>query len=144
VYRAGVPTETERVSVGPGDSNSSGEVAGSLPPGAGARRFDRRPPLARPVPRGQYSFTVQVTDSGAQPQSARKAFTLSIAAPRPPPLQIATTSLPGGAVGVSYSATLAAASGVPAYTWSNIGGQLPPGFTPANATGTVDIRCPKP
>jgi hypothetical protein len=53
----------------------------------------------------------------------------SSATPPPPPLSIATTMLPGGQVGNSYSATLAAAGGLAPYTWSHAGGALPAGLS---------------
>jgi hypothetical protein len=55
----------------------------------------------------------------------------------PQPLQITTSSLPVGAVGVSYQAVLAAANGVPPYIWSLIGGQLPSGLGLQASTGKI-------
>jgi hypothetical protein len=55
----------------------------------------------------------------------------------PQPLQITTGSLPAGAVGVSYQAVLAAANGVPSYTWSLMGGQLPTGLGFQASTGKI-------
>jgi hypothetical protein len=55
----------------------------------------------------------------------------------PQPLQITTSSLSVGAVGVSYQAVLAAANGVPPYTWSPIGGQLPTGLGLQASTGKI-------
>jgi len=69
--------------------------------------------------------------------SSSPSVMLQVGAPTPSPLQITTTSLPGGALGVNYSATLAAANGVPPYTWSNTGGQLPPGLTLQALTGQI-------
>jgi hypothetical protein len=40
---------------------------------------------------------------------------------QPAPLEVTTTSLPPGQVGVPYSATLAASGGVPPYTWTASG-----------------------
>jgi hypothetical protein len=37
---------------------------------------------------------------------------------QPAPLEVTTTSLPEGQVGVAYSATLSASGGVPPYTWT--------------------------
>jgi hypothetical protein len=52
---------------------------------------------------------------------------LSITINRPPPLSVATESLPNGTVEVAYSQTLQASSGVEPYTWSYTG-TLPVGL----------------
>lgn len=55
----------------------------------------------------------------------------------PSPLTLITSSLPKGAVGVPYSATLAASGGLPPYNWS-ITGQDAQGFPTLNAqTGVL-------
>ena len=55
----------------------------------------------------------------------------------PQPLAITTASLPDGAVGLAYSATLTASGGIATYSWSIPSG-LPPGLTlsSGNITGT--------
>lgn len=45
------------------------------------------------------------------------------------PLEIGTTTLPAGFVGVPYQVPLAASGGVSSRTWSLAGGALPPGIT---------------
>ncbi len=55
----------------------------------------------------------------------------------PGPLSITTTSLTGGKVAVSYTATLKANGGVPPYTWSITAGTLPPGLTLSASTGQL-------
>jgi hypothetical protein len=52
-----------------------------------------------------------------------------------PPVQITTTSLPGGTAGTAYNASLAATGGVAPYTWSAVSG-LPAGLS-LSATGTI-------
>ena len=54
--------------------------------------------------------------------------------PAPAPLEISTTSLPGGTVGAAYSVTLAATGGVAPYTWSAAG--LPGGLS-ITPSGTI-------
>jgi alpha-tubulin suppressor-like RCC1 family protein len=50
---------------------------------------------------------------------------------------ITTTSLPAGEVGTAYSQTLAAAGGIPPYTWTIASGTLPDGLSLDAATGTI-------
>jgi Putative Ig domain len=97
-----------------------------------------------PTALGTSSFTVRVTDSAG----ASVTQPLSITINQPPPLSVATASLPAGNVGIGYSQTLQASSGVQPYTWSITSGTLPVGLTlvsngvisgtPA-ATGTSDF-----
>ena len=68
-----------------------------------------------PTSYGTSSFTVQVTDSAATPQSATQGLTLQISGGS---LTITTTSLPVGTEGVGYDAQLAATGGVPPYGWA--------------------------
>jgi Putative Ig domain len=77
-------------------------------------------------------FTVQVTDSAGV--SVTQA--LSITINPPPPLSVATGSLPNGMVNTSYTATLQASSGVQPYTWSLTTGSLPFGLSLA-PSGTI-------
>src|SRR5262245_33653517 len=74
-------------------------------------------------PGGLFSFTVRVVD-GVE-GTATKIFRLSITRT----LSITTTSpLPTGTLGTAYSQTLAAAGGLPPYTWLLDEGALPPGL----------------
>jgi len=61
-------------------------------------------------------------------QSATVPVTVSAAASSILPLQITSTSVPSGQVGVTYSATLQASGGTPAYVWSISSGSLPAGL----------------
>lgn len=81
-----------------------------------------------------FSFTVQVTDSGAV--TATKVFTLSVTAP---PLVITTPSpLPNANVASSYSQTFAATGGAPPYSnWTVVGGAKPSWATLDPTTGTL-------
>jgi len=53
------------------------------------------------------------------------------------PLTITTASLPAGAVGVAYSATLAASGGTPPYTWAIATGSLPSGLALNANSGVI-------
>lgn len=52
-----------------------------------------------------------------------------------PPLEITTTALPGGGVGLAYSQPVTATNGVQPYSWNLVSGSLPPGLT-MSSTGT--------
>ena len=76
-------------------------------------------------PAGTYTFTVLVTDSGNPSQSVSRTLSITVFSV----VQVVTVSLPYGAVGLAYSATLLGSGGTGAYTWALVGGQLPPGLT---------------
>jgi large repetitive protein len=107
-------------------------ASGQLPPGLTLQTFsdprDANDELAgTPTTAGTYTFTMRLTDYNGQ--QATQQFTLAIE----PPLQISTTPLPTGTVGVrySYDLDLIAHGGSPPYNWfvvNNIN-ELPPGLT---------------
>ena len=68
-----------------------------------------------PTAYGTSSFTVKVTDSSSTPVTATAPFELQISGGT---LVITTTSLPSGTEGVAYGWQLAAAGGIPPYSWS--------------------------
>jgi hypothetical protein len=77
------------------------------------------------------------------PSNARKLFraVLVLAALAPAGIaqskpRVITTALPNGTVGVAYSAVLDASGGQPPYTWTIVGGGLPPGLL-LSALGTI-------
>ena len=103
--------------------------AGSLPPGLNLSAAGLV--TGTPTTAGTYTFTVTVTDSTGQQATA--TLTCSIAT-----LAITTVSLPDGAAGKSYIATLDARGGLAPYSWSTASA-LPQGllFTPDGVfTGT--------
>jgi hypothetical protein len=105
-------------------------AAGQLPLGLKLQTFgdprDASNELAgTPTTAGTFTFTMRLADYNGQ--QATQQFTLTI----DPPLQISTTPLPAGTVGVPYSHDLIAHGGAPPYSWfvvNNIN-ELPPGLT---------------
>jgi hypothetical protein len=83
-----------------------------------------------PTVTGSFTFTVKVVDSSTPKNTATKSFTIVIA-----PMTVATTSLPAGKVKTYYSQYLHANGGKSAYTWTIIGGALPPGLKVSAAGG---------
>jgi hypothetical protein len=53
------------------------------------------------------------------------------------PLQVTTSALPNGAVGVAYSQSVAATGGQTPYAWSTVAGALPPGLSLNASTGAI-------
>jgi large repetitive protein len=106
-------------------------ASGSLPPGLAltspyAALGDNNSQLSgTPTTAGTFTFTMRLSDYDGQ--QATQQFSLTV----DPPLQISTTPLATGTVGVPYSHDLIAQGGAPPYSWSvvtNIN-ELPPGLT---------------
>jgi hypothetical protein len=90
-----------------------------------------------PTTAGTFSFTAKVTDSTAlTPQTATQAFSITVAA-AVTPVQITTSSIPAGQVGVVFSTMIQASGGTTPYSWSISPGALPAGLTLAAASGTI-------
>ena len=79
-------------------------------------------------------LSFQVTDSSSPVQTATVSLNLTIA---PPALNITTTSLASGAVGVAYSQGLAATGGTQPYHWQLTFGTLPAGLSLNASTGVI-------
>ncbi len=105
-------------------------TAGQLPPGmflqTTAGPTDASNQLAgTPTTTGTFTFTMRVSDFDGQ--QATQQFSLTV----DPPLQISTTPLATGTVGVPYSHDLTAQGGAPPYSWFVVTSisELPPGLT---------------
>src|SRR4029077_13828323 len=74
---------------------------------------------------GNFTFTVQATDSSTPPVVVTQAISFTVA----PPLAITTTTLPNGQSGSPYNANIAATGGFGAIQFVLSIGALPPGLT---------------
>jgi hypothetical protein len=79
---------------------------------------------------GSFDFRVNVTD--ARRSNAARSYNLAVTIP---PLVFSVQSLPSGAVGAAYSASLPVAGGTPPYRWSATG--LPPGLSISQGNGAI-------
>lgn len=103
--------------------------AGALP--AGLTLASNGAITGTPTTVGSSTFTVMVTD--ANNQTATQQLTIDVAAP----VDITTTSLPGGTIGSSYSQTVAATGGTGSYTFALASGSLPAGLSLNTSTGAM-------
>jgi large repetitive protein len=81
---------------------------------------------------GTYQFTVSVTDSNFG--YASQAYSLTVASTQ---ITVSGPATLSGTVGSAFLATYTASQGAPPYTWSIVGGSLPPGITLDSASGTL-------
>jgi hypothetical protein len=78
-----------------------------------------------PVTGSQNTYNLTVTASnGIDPDAV-----LHVVLTDEPPVSITTTTLPNAQVGTAYGAQVMASGGQPAYTFSVVGGALPPGLS---------------
>lgn len=78
------------------------------------------------------TFEAEATD-GTVAGTARRSFTLTVVAP----LQVSTSSLADGKVGIGYSQTLSATGASGSVTWAIVIGTLPAGLTLNSSTGVI-------
>ncbi len=121
--RVGVPYSVE-LSLRGGRPLYHWSVSGNFPPGLSIEPITGVI-YGAPTTPGAFDFTVSVTDSTSRSDSQGLRITIR-PSPLSNPLVISTSSLPAGAVGAPYSASLGASGGTPPYTWSATG--LPPGL----------------
>lgn len=103
---------------------------GSLPPplslSAGTGAITGNPSTA-----GTFNFTVLVTDAAGATDS--QVLSIVIATP----LNITTTSLPGGVLAAAYSVGLNRTGGSAPFTWTIASGSLPAGLGLSASSGTI-------
>jgi hypothetical protein len=103
-------------------------ASGSLPPGLAltspyATSGDNDSQMSgTPTTAGTYPFTIRVSDYDGRQVTQQFSLTVD------PPLQITTTPLATGTVGVPYNHDVIAQGGAPPYTWLSPG-PFPPGLT---------------
>ena len=116
--QVGVPYSTQLAAIG-GKAPYSWSATG-LP---GTLTIANSSGLITGIPSSDGTFTVTVTLADSNNVSVTQNYSLAIA---PVPLQITTGTLPNGAVGSSYTASLAASGGDPPYAFTANG--LPQGL----------------
>jgi hypothetical protein len=98
-------------------------VANIPPPGLGLSTTGSL--AGSPTVAGTFDFTIQAT-AGDPVQTVTQNFRIVVNGA----LTITTlATLPSATVGTSYTVPLAATGGVPSYTWSLLGGGMPPGLS---------------
>jgi hypothetical protein len=106
-------------------------VSGSLPAGLSLSTSGGTI-TGTPTALGTSRFWVTVTDSSSPAKTALANLSITIV-----PIAVTTTSLPVGAVGSPYSATLAAVGGTTPYTWALVSGSLPAGLSLRPSGGAI-------
>ena len=108
-------------------------TSGTLPPGLHVTPGGQI--TGSPTRTGTFTFTATATDS-EQPTavSVSEPVTITIA---PRQLTIATTALPNGKIGATYSQTLNAAMGIAPLSWRVQSGHLPEGLALNAHTGVI-------
>lgn len=81
-------------------------------------------------------FTVQVTDSSTTPTSATQQYSIFVS-PAPTLQLTAVSPLPGGYPNYPYSASISTTGGVRPFTFSMVGGSLPPGLSLNTSNGVI-------
>jgi hypothetical protein len=101
------------------------------------------------APGSSYTYSVTFKPTAASSYSGNLTFSSNSATAIPTvalsgtgvaaavtPLVLTTSSLPSGAAGTAYNATMSASGGTAPYTWSLVQGTLPPGLT-LSSTGSI-------
>ncbi len=85
-----------------------------------------------PTSSGDYSFTVQVSDTLSNTTTADLSITVQAGS-----LLVTTMVLPDGLPGVPYNATMGVSGGTAPFTWSIVSGALPDGLSLHAGSGVI-------
>ena len=86
-----------------------------------------------PADTGDFTFSIRVTDASGTPLTVDKQFYLHVS----DTLHVVTGSIPAGATGLQYYATLSAAGGLKNYSWTVQSGTLPDGLSLDGSRGVI-------
>lgn len=132
VIEGGTYSEVITASGGTGSGCQWQIVSGSLPPGLSlattgtpSAAFSGSASTA-----GVYSFTVEVTDSASNTDTAPFSITVHAG------VQIDSTAPVDGLQGSQYTHTFTCTGGFGNFTWSHAAGPMPPGLSLSSTTGT--------
>lgn len=108
--------------------------SGALPPGLA---LDSGTGLLAGAPTsfGTFAFTVTATDANGCTGS--NFYSIVIAGPACPPINLSPVALPSGMIGLSYHSTVIATGGTLPYIYTVSSGVLPPGLLLNSATGAL-------
>ncbi len=88
-----------------------------------------------PTSFGTFSFIVTATDANGCTGS--HFYSIVIAGPACPPIELAPVALPSGVIGAFYNSTVVASGGTPPYAYTLSSGALPPGLALNSTTGAI-------
>ena len=107
-------------------------VSGSFPPGMSLCSTNGEM-WGTPTTAGVYQFTLEVADSSGA--TAQQPEAIAVNGTDAGQLQITTTSLPSGAVGVPYDQNVQLFGVLPPFSFAVVSGALPPGLSVGQSTG---------
>ncbi len=109
-------------------------IEGELPPGIELEPANETARLVgKATDTGEYSFTIQLSDSKLKPNQAKRDYVINVFSP----IEIETQILDLLLAEVPYHDEVVVRGGVPPYTWSVVDGVLPQGLHLDPTTGEI-------